>query len=345
MKIAIHKRPGSFSDRWIPYCVENEIPYKIVNCFDYDIIKQIEDCDGLMWHWDLNDYKAALFARQLTHALELMGKKVFPDIKTGWHYEDKVGQKYLLEAIDASLIPSYVFYSKKDAYAWINETVFPKVFKLRTGASSSNVRLVKNKRHAKRLARKAFRNGYARVEPFRRLKERLYKLRRDKDFVTFKLFIGGIARLLIPTELERFAPREKGYVFFQDFLPDNKFDTRIVIVGDRCFGYRRFTRKSDFRASGSGNYSFEPGSIDKNLIKIAFDITDKLEAQSLAFDFVYDKDVPRIAEISYCYCMGTNSVDECPGHWDRKLNWYLEDTKPQKFMIENFINQIKSLNE
>lgn len=345
MKIAIHQRKGSFSDRWIPYCIENNIPYKIVNCYDTDIISQLDDCNGLMWHWDLNDHKATLFVRQLTHSLELIGKKVFPDINTGWHYEDKVGQKYLLEAIDAPLAKSYVFYSKKDAFEWIEETTFPKVFKLRTGASSSNVRLVRNKHKARQLVRRAFGKGFRHISPGGRIKERFYKLRRDQDMMALKLFIGGLARFFIPTELEKVSPREKGYIYFQDFIPDNEYDTRLVIVGNRCFGYRRFTRKGDFRASGSGSYSFDPKLTDKRMIEMAFDITNKLSAQSMAFDFIYDNDIPKIVEISYCFCMGQNSLDECPGNWDRNLNWHQEKTKSQIYMIENFVNSLIFINE
>ena len=40
MKIAIHHRQGSFSDRWIEYCETNNIEYKIVNAFDNNIIKK-----------------------------------------------------------------------------------------------------------------------------------------------------------------------------------------------------------------------------------------------------------------------------------------------------------------
>ena len=111
MKIAIHEREGSFSDGWIDSCKENNIPYKIVNCYNNNIVEQLSDCDGLMWHWDLNDYKSALFAKQLTVSLEKNGFKVFPSTATAWHYDDKVGQKYLLEAINAPLVPTYVFYS------------------------------------------------------------------------------------------------------------------------------------------------------------------------------------------------------------------------------------------
>jgi hypothetical protein len=38
MKIAIHHKSGSFSERWIEYCKEKDIPYMLVNCYDTDII-------------------------------------------------------------------------------------------------------------------------------------------------------------------------------------------------------------------------------------------------------------------------------------------------------------------
>ena len=48
-----------------------------------------------------------------------MGTPVFPNYNTSWHFDDKVGQKYFLEAIDAPLVPSHIFYSKKEALEWI----------------------------------------------------------------------------------------------------------------------------------------------------------------------------------------------------------------------------------
>lgn len=43
-----------------------------------------------------------------------MGIKSCPDENTCWHFDDKIGHKYLLEAIDAPLAPSYVFYNRID---------------------------------------------------------------------------------------------------------------------------------------------------------------------------------------------------------------------------------------
>jgi glutathione synthase/RimK-type ligase-like ATP-grasp enzyme len=339
MKIAIHKSCGSFSDRWIKYCKENNIIYKTVNCYDSDIINQLNDCDGLMWHWTLNDYRAELIIRQITHSFEKKGLKVFPDINTGWHYDDKVGQKYLLEAIDAPLAKSYVFYSKQDALNWLNTTSFPKVFKLRTGASSSNVRLVKNIQEAKKKVNKAFGHGFPNISRVGRLKERLYKFKRNKDLTSAKLLLGGIVRLFIPREVEKFSHREKGYVYFQDFIPDNDFDTRLIVIGNRCFGIKRYCRKNDFRASGSGVLSHLGENADKRMIELAFGVADKLKAQSIAFDFVYEKNIPKIVELSYCFAMG-NIYEKCPGIWDSSLIWHEGEVNPQKFMIEDFIQSL-----
>lgn len=50
MKTAIAGRKGSYSDYWITYCEENNIPFIRVNPYDSDIINQVKDCDAFMWH-------------------------------------------------------------------------------------------------------------------------------------------------------------------------------------------------------------------------------------------------------------------------------------------------------
>lgn len=78
MKIAIHHTEGSFSDRWIEYCRKQDIPYKIVDAYDTDIVEQVRDCDIFMWHHSHGNYKDVLFAKQLLYSLQKSGKKVFP---------------------------------------------------------------------------------------------------------------------------------------------------------------------------------------------------------------------------------------------------------------------------
>lgn len=322
MKIAIQHKEGGFGERWIEYCQKNNIEYKLVNVYASDIIEQVRGCDAFMWHHSHGDYRDVLFAKQLIYSLEAMGVKCFPDFHTTWHFDDKVGQKYLLEAVGAPLVPSYVFYTKKEALDWIEKTSFPKVFKLRGGAGAANVMLVHTKQEARKLVKKAFGKGFPQFDRAGYLKERYRKWREGKD--SFVGVLKGIGRLFIITDFAKMHPREKGYAYFQDFIPNNTFDIRVCVVGDHAFALKRMTRKGDFRASGSGDIIYDKAQIDERCVKTAFEVNEKLKMQSVAFDFVFDvNNKPLIVEISYGYAM--KAYDLCEGYWTPDMQWHAGD--------------------
>ena len=334
MKIAIHHRPGSFSDRWIAYCEDKRIPYKIVNAYNTDIVKQVEDCDAFMWHHHHTNYKDTLFAKQLLYSLETAGKRVFPDFHTGWHFDDKVGQKYLLEAIGAPLVPSYVFYSKGEALAWAKQTSYPKVFKLSGGASSANVCLVRSQQEAIRLIKKAFGKGFSQYNRWGNLRERFKKWRQGKE--TFISVCKGIARLFILSEFAKLHGSEKGYIYFQDFVPQNTYDIRVIIIDNKAIAIKRMCRPNDFRASGSGRINYDPNEIDIRCVKQSFDIANRLSDICVGFDWIFDLNKePMIVEMSYGF--SAYSYDLCPGYWTEDLHWHTEKIIPQNWMIEAII--------
>ena len=335
MKIAIHHRPGSFSERWIDYCKENKIDYKLVNAYDSNIVQQVSDCDAFMWHHHHADYKDTLFAKQLLYSLQRAGKKVFPDFATGWHFDDKVGQKYLFESIGAPLVPSYVFYTKVEALRWADKTTFPKVFKLRGGAGAANVKLVRTKKDAIRLINKAFGKGFSQFDRWGNLKERFHKWRAGKD--SFAGVLKGKARLGIPTEFAKFHAREKGYAYFQEFVPNDVFDIRVLVVEKYAVALQRNVRKNDFRASGSGNLVFPNENIDKQYIRLAFEISVKMNSQSMAIDLIKDKNRKiYVVEVSYGFPM-LNFLDRSSGFWTSDLVWHEGKFIPQYWMVENLI--------
>ena len=337
MKIAIHHTPGSFSDRWIAYCEEKIIDYKKVNCYSTDIIKQLEDCDALMWHHSQSNYKDILFSKQLHFAIEQSGKKTFPDCKTFWHFDDKVGQKYLFEAIGAPLVPSYVFYSKAEALQWVKTTTFPKVFKLRGGAGSQNVRLVHSALLARKLIRKAFGNGFPQFDAIGHLRECVRKYQEGKD--NFLGILKGMCRLFLSPEFARMHANEKGYVYFQDYIPNNSYDIRVIVIAEKAFAIKRMVRKNDFRASGSGNILYEKENFPIDTIKLSLQLAEKLESQCAAFDFVYDSTGnPMVVELSYGFVY--DFYDPCVGYWDKWLHFHEGPFNPQGWMVELLIVSI-----
>ena len=333
MKIGIHETKGFFSERWIAYCEANRISYKLVDCYRNDIIMQLSDCDALMWHFNHKSPKASKFAKQLLFSVQASGRKVFPDFNTVWHFDDKVGQKYLLEAIDAPLAPSYVFYSKKTALEWARQACYPKVFKLRNGAGSDNVRLVRFQHEAIHLINQAFGRGFKQYSAWSNLKERYRKYRIGKT--SLKDVIKGVVRLVHTTEYSRVTGKERGYAYFQEFIPCNDFDIRIIVIGDKAFAIKRMVRKNDFRASGSGLILYEKENFDEETVGIAFEVSEKLKAQCMTYDFVYNEGKPLIVEISYGFA--TVGYDACPGYWNKDLSWNEGKFNPFGWMVEDLL--------
>lgn len=341
--LAIHHRENSYSDRWIAYCDVHAIPYKVVNCLDSNIIEQLSSSEALLWHWYHGDPREQLTARHVIMAAEAMGVTVFPGTSTCWHFDDKIAQKYLLEAFGAPLVPTYVFYDLSEALQWIDRVSFPKVFKLRKGAGSSNVQLIHTAKQARALAKRAFSAGFRPIPNYGQDARRRYRAARQRgDLLSVvKRLPQVLARI---RHSNRMMGRERGYVYFQDFIPENDFDTRVTVIGNRAFAFTRNVRPGDFRASGSGDIVYDPHRVHKECLEIAFDVTRKIGSQSVAFDFVLAKNKqPKIIEISYCY--NANAVYSCPGHWDSKLNWHEGAMWPQDAILIDLLNNVYRLGD
>jgi glutathione synthase/RimK-type ligase-like ATP-grasp enzyme len=288
-----------------------------------------------MWHFHHAGARDILFAKSLLYSLQSCGIRTFPDFDTVWHFDDKIAQKYLFESHDLPLVKTTVFYEKEKALEWINSTTFPKVFKLRGGAGSSNVRLVKNRRSGRKLIKKAFGHGFSQYNAFDSLKERWRKYKLGKT--TFFDVVKGFARIFSPTRFAKIAGREMGYAYFQDFIPDNDHDVRVVVVANKAFAIKRMTRKNDFRASGSGHILYDRALIDVETVRLAFLMSKKLKTQCAAFDFVNNHGKWMAVEVSYGF--SKEGYDPCPGYWDQELRWHEGKFNPYGWMVDLVIDK------
>jgi hypothetical protein len=338
MKIAIHDSPNGFHPRWRGYCEAEDIPYKRVDCHASDIIAQVADCDGLMWHHSQGNPRDLIAAKPILSALEHAGVPVFPDWRTGWHFDDKVAQKYLFEAIGAPLVPTWVFLDRDSALDWIATADFPKVFKLRGGAGSANVRLVRSRAEARRLVRRAFGRGFPNYDAWGSLKERWRRVGLGKAGPGE--IAKGLARVVHPPAFARVLGRERGYAYFQEFVPGNDSDTRIIVIDGKAFALKRHVRAGDFRASGSGHFGYAREEFDERCVRIAFDVTARLGSLCAAYDFVFDKEgAPALVEISYGFVKDV--YDPCTGYWTPDLTWHPGPFNPQGWMVDSLLEQIR----
>ena len=339
MKIAIHHREGSFSERWIKYCEENLIQYEIVDAYSTDIVRRLKQFDYFMWHFHHADYRENLFAKELIQAIEMNGVKTFPNSRTSWHFDDKIAEKYIFEGFGLPVVKTDVFYNKQEVLEWLKNSTFPKVFKLRGGAGASNVKLVNNYLEAKKIVNKAFGKGFKQYNSLASWLESIRLWHKGKG--TFKNVIYKLQFLFYTPFNKQLLKIEKGYVLFQEFIPGNKFDIRVIVTGNKAFAIKRLVRENDFRASGSGYIKYKKNEIDERCIKLSFDVNDKLKCQSVAFDYIFDADNnPLIVEISYGYSM--YAYDKCPGYWTSDMEWHEESFNPQYWQIDNLIKESNS---
>jgi hypothetical protein len=98
-------------------------------------------------------------------------------------------------------------------------------------------------------------------------------------------------------------------------------------------------RKNDFRASGSGFILYEKENFKDETIRMAFEISEKLKVQCMAYDFVFLDEKPLIVEISYGFAQ--EGYDACSGYWDKDLNWHEGRFNPYGWMVENILKDIK----
>ena len=225
------------------------------------------------------------------------------------------------------------------AAAWPGVANYPQVLKLATGAGSENVRLVRSADEALHWIDRLFDFELTSLDP------------NQFDRLSVRRIVGSVLRLLRhrqpPVQRRRSYEPQGGYVLFQEFLPDNAFDTRITVIGNRAFGFRRFNRPNDFRASGSGLLDYAADAVDPEFVRLGFLTARLLGAQSAAIDGLCRGNQPIVGEVSYTYV--SSAVHACSGHWELDgdpesgdLRWVDGQIWPEEAQIEDFIPLVRS---
>lgn len=261
-----------------------------------------ENFDIIIWH-PFSSPASREEAETKIYFLEKYLKKIcFPSFDEIWGYEHKVRTSYLSTFFSLPLVPTFTTNNKTDALDFINHTTFPILSKITTGSSSNDVTKIDNKKEAIKYANSCF---------------------SDIGRKTYWPYI-----------------RQKNYVYFQKFISDAKYDLRIITVGNKVFGYYRYAKEGDFRASGAGIR--EKKALPEEAMRIALDTRSKLRATSLAVDMLYSENEKKYYIIETSIFFGIESpaqlaVNGLPGYYE-----YINDTfffKEGRFWIQELALQ------
>lgn len=327
--IAIHGREGGFAKKWIEFCEKENIDFKIVDCYSNEIITDLKNVTHLLWHYHRWEVKNGSVADKLLSVFELMGIKVFPNFTTRLAFDDKIIQKYLLESINAPLPKTVVFFQCQKALNFLkNQQLL--VFKLSKGAGSRNVKLI-SQSSGNALIKKMFNTG---INSF---KSQFPKVTKSFLFSLKRYFYH---RRRLVKHQNKIVGKEYNYIYFQEFLPNNDHDIRIVTFREIAIGLKRNVPKGTFKASGSGLINYDPSEIPIECIEKAFKVSKKLNFQFMAYDFVFNaKEGYQIVEI--CHGVAARSYEKCSGFWDKHLNYSSFDSAPiiEDIILQDLLNE------
>lgn len=345
MKVAIHDNKevfthsGLWTSEWISYCVAHSIEYDVFDFFATNAMGQLSTYDCALWHLGNYSQQEMLFARSILNSLEAMNIAVFPNSGTSWHFDDKVAQSYLLSAINAPIPDAWLFVTEPACNHWLDtEARFPIVAKLRNGSGSTNVRLFRDSSAASRYVRKMFGSG---MNPTPKIAfKTISNLRSTKDTRTFRRRLARAPEFLRTRAKARSFPKERGYAYFQAFVPNSGYDLKVVVVGDKLSFIGRRVRGGDFRASGGGDLTYDRELLTTDIIESAFRTTDALGCQCMGYDYVIDSrtGTGRIVEMSYGFSF--SALIDASGYWDRQGQWHDSPLNAPHDVIRNLISSI-----
>jgi glutathione synthase/RimK-type ligase-like ATP-grasp enzyme len=337
----IFNHSGSWTNTWIKYCKSANVYYEVVDCYQSDIIEKLSNFNCLLWHINNYVFPDMYFGRSILYSAHNQGLLTFPDFKTSWHFDDKIAETYLLQSGNISIPRSWMFYLPEDCYSWLHtEAKFPLIAKLRTGSGSNNVKLLNNKDEALAYTKKMFSSG------FKSYPDVMFKTKSQLLSATdWKSIISRIKRapeFFHTLNRAKSFPTEKGYVFFQEFIPNDGFDLKVVVIGDKLGFIGRKTRKGDYRASGGGDLFFDRELISRELIDSAFSTNDQMGFQCMGYDYVIDKNTNKGIIIEISYGFSHLALLNSGGYFDRNGNWYNEPLNAPEEIIKNILkNEIR----
>ena len=334
----------SFSTGWAEAVYARGLEVRHLDLLGADPLGQVEGCDGVMWHWAHYPHEQRMAALPILRVIEEhLYLPVFPDMATCWHFDDKIAQSYLLEALGIPQPKTWVFWRKTDALAWCKQAAFPVVAKLSGGAGSANVRLIHSVAEARHYVAACFSGSGIVIKPSLPAGVFAKKWAQVKRMAKrgAQVFPYVLSNRFPALPDQTYWMPQKNYALFQEFLPGNEFDTRVTVIGKRAFAFRRFNRPNDFRASGSGKIDYDPGAIDLRCVSAALEASRKLKSQSMAYDFMFrgEDQEPVVGEISYCYANW--AIAQCSGHWDSDLNWQDGSRWPEEVQVEDLLARIR----
>jgi len=329
MQIAIHqsvdRKAQSKAEGWADCLLEKGIDVCWVDLTKPFQMSQVEHVDGIMWSSG-NAIDRQIVYRNILSIEMCFGTSVFPDHRMLWHGSDKLSQYSLLKTAGAPMPATWIFWDKQEALSWALQANYPKVFKLSSGGRCKDIYLVRSVEQACHIINLMFGMGIYRGGKYSNPST---TLARGWSQLVDASRRGKHAALSIMGSVIKQPALESGYVYFQEYLPENDYKTCVTVSGDKAYSYLRFNGSDGFRSNGE-KHDLAPESVDKRCIELAFELSDHMKLCYMAYDFLMDNGKPSVIEISPRF-------KKYQGYWAKDLTWCNADVSRVQAEVEAFL--------
>ncbi len=287
---SIPYRSGMDKDLLKKYFKEYNYVLEFINFSDVNFKEGWKDRIVLYTSQEDNQYLYKDFIEDIVYGLELSGAIVIPKYKYLKANNNKIFME-ILRDINSNKkikgIESKYYGSLEELNRQKKNIKYPIVIKTAKGAMSKGVSSAKNEKELLKETKVISRTLNIRYE----IKDYLRKFK-HKDY--------------------KKDSKHRNKFIIQNMIPGLANDYKVLTYGSKIFYLKRMVRSNDFRASGSGNFSFVK-ECPKGMLEYALDVFEKMNVPNLSLDVCFDGKQFHIIEFQ-AINFGTTTIEKAPFH-------------------------------
>jgi len=257
---------------------------------DPELIKLHENTAFIYTSQEDHAYLYKDYIEDVILGLELADNLVVPSYK----YLRANNNKVFMETLRKQCLPAryqikhFAFGCVDELLASLDDLDFPCVVKTSQGAGSKGVRLAMNKEALVRISKQMARTRVFREEWRDRVRAIKHKGYEKESLYRSKFIV-------------------------QEFIPGLGNDWKVLVYYDRFYVLRRQNRPNDFRASGSGLFTFDD-RVDETILEAAREIISCFNVPMISVDLAISSGKPVLIEMQFVF-FGTSTLEKSPYYY------------------------------
>jgi len=198
--------------------------------------------------------------------------RLIPSLDLLYCHENKGFQELLKYRLGFKSLKYYYFNTADDTKDY--QFNYPIILKTVDGSNGKGVFLIENENQLNLQLEKFKRIGsfFTYIDLFRR---KYFRKRKFKDYPDHSDSHDYL-------QYKKYITKEKNFIL-QEFIPNLKYDYRVLIIGEKYYVMKRHVKDGDFRASGTKKFDFD-FEVNPKLLDYAKKVSENFKSPFLSID-------------------------------------------------------------